>query len=95
MPSPPPRHVHEPAPEALAFRFQDGTSARSLAEFAQRLQAATPSTVWYHRDHFAPWLSDVVLDEPLARRVAYFAESAPDPEVFREIVLDLVAKRLS
>lgn len=94
VPSPPPRYVTEPAPEPLGFRFDTGATARSLAEFHERLREAPPQTVWYHRAHFVPWLREVVGDDPLARRVEAYAQDARDAQVLQEILADLVRARV-
>lgn len=79
--------------EPLAFRFQHGPSARSLVEFRDVLRGAPVDVVWYHRLHFVPWVRDVLQDEPLARRLEAFAEEGPAPDVYRDIVAGLVARR--
>jgi hypothetical protein len=95
IPQPYPAHAFEPAPEAQAFRFQSGTFARSLAELEERLASEGPFVVWYHRDHFPPWLRDVGGDAPLARRFAQFAAESPEPEALRAILSGLVRTRLA
>jgi len=95
MPSPLPRFAFSPASEDQAFRFQSGATARSLEEFAARVASEPDSVVWYHRSHFAPWVRDVVGDVPLSRRFEYYAQQAPAPDVFREIVATLSHQRLS
>lgn len=95
IPSPPPQHVESPAPEALAFRFRTGEAARSLREFREALARVDAGTVAYHRAHFVPWLREVLRDDPLARRVESYAEEPRDAAVLREILLDLVDRRLA
>lgn len=94
VPSPPPRHVRDPAPADLAFRFRDGGHAGSLVELCERLRSMADDDAWFHRDHLAPWIRGVLRDEPLALRVAAYAQEAPSPAVFRELVADLAAARL-
>lgn len=84
----------EPVPEERAFFFQHGARAQSLAEFADALEAAVPEVVWFHRDHFAPWLREVVQDVPLARRFETYAAAGGDPGVYRETVARLVRRRV-
>jgi len=86
--------TEEPIPEAQGFRFQHGAVARSLEEFRAVVAQAPAEAVWYHREHFAPWLREVVRDLPLARRLESYAAAPPAPDVYREVVLDLVARRL-
>ena len=95
VPSPPPRHVREPAPDPLGFRFRSGESARSLEEFEAALRRAPADALMFHREHFVPWLRDVVRDDPLARRVESYAQEARDGELLREILVDLVGRRLA
>lgn len=94
IPSPPPRHVRDAAPDHLAFRFQSGEVARSLAEFGTHLRGAPATSVWFHREHFVPWLREVLGDDPLARRVEAYASDARDAEVLRELLVDLVDARV-
>ena len=94
QPSNVPRHARVPAAEEQAFVFQSGERARSLVELADALGRAPASVVSFHRDHFAAWLTNVVGDEPLARRFTYYARAAPEPDVLRETLRDLVAARL-
>lgn len=93
----PPGHERSPrdevAPE-LAFRFQHGPEARSLAQMRDVLLGAPASVAWYHRGHYAAWVREVLRDDPLARRFEGYAEHAPDADVYREIVLELVERRL-
>lgn len=94
VPRPLPAHAFVPAPEAQAFRFQSGGSARSLEELHARLAEAPAGVVWYHREHFPSWLRDVVGDDPLARRFAAYAAQAPHAESLRETLVGLVRFRL-
>ncbi|GEM_PF-4565881 len=94
IPEPPPRHVRDDAPDAEAFRFSDGQTASSLAGLVEALSRATPTVVGYHREHFVPWLRDVVGDEPLARRFAYYAQAGGEPDVLRETLVALGRARL-
>lgn len=80
-------------PEERGFRFQHGALARSLPEFRDVLANAPAGVVSYHRGHFAAWVRDVLRDEPLARRLEHYATEAPDADVYRETVLELVARR--
>lgn len=87
---------HEPpveVPEEFGFRFQHGPVARSLREFASALKQAPTSVVHAHRAHYPPWVRDVLHDEPLARRLEQYAEGGPAPDVYRDIVVSLVARR--
>ena len=93
VPSPPPRFVNEPMPDAQAFRFRSGALARSMSEFREQLERVDRETLWYHRGHFTPWLREVLGDDPLARRVDDYASEARDVEMLREVLVDLVAKR--
>lgn len=95
IPTPPPRHVVDPTDEQHAFRFQSGETSRSLSDFHAHLASVPASVLWYHRSHFAPWLRHVLGDDPLARRVASFADEARDAEMLRELLRDLVAARLA
>lgn len=79
--------------EALAFRFQHGVLVRSLREFLDALRVAPVEVVWYHRGHYPAWVRDVLREEPLARRLEAYAESGPAPDVYRDIIADLVANR--
>lgn len=94
-PTPAPRHAWENAPEELAFRFSDGAAARSLAELARAIRHVPAATVWYHREHFAPWIAGVVGDEPLARRFEHYSRAGGDAEVLRDTLADLVETRLA
>lgn len=82
------------APER-AFRFQTGETAASLPELVAVLRHAPPDTVWFHREHFAAWLREVVRDEALARRFEFYARHPPQPEMLRDILADVVATRVS
>lgn len=84
----------DPAPVENAFRFNDGSSARSLEEFHARLGALSLDLVGYHRDHFEAWVREVIRDEPLALRIGDYARARPEPATFRDIVADLVSGRL-
>lgn len=86
----------EPTPvrEELAFRFRHGPAARSLPEFHALLATAPPEAVHFHREHFAPWLRDVLGEAPLARRFEQYAEAGAEPGVLRETLVALVARRL-
>lgn len=95
IPKPSPAHAFAPAPEAQAFRFQSGSMARSLVELEARLSSEAAGVVWYHRDHFPPWLRDVVGDAPLSRRFAQFASELPEPEALRSILVGLARTRLA
>lgn len=81
-------------PEERGFRFQHGPVARSLEEFRAHLADAPAQAVFYHREHFAPWLREVLHELPLARRLEAYVAAPPAPDVYKEIVVDLVAKRL-
>lgn len=80
-------------PEEMGFRFQHGPVATSLRDFANALAQAPTSVVHYHRAHYPPWVRDVLGDEPLARRLEQFAQESPAPDVYRDIVVSLVARR--
>lgn len=88
------RHVSDPAPEEAAFRFSDGSRAASLEEFHARLQSAPADLVAHHRDHYEAWVRDIIRDEPLALRIGAYAEARPEPTTLRDILLDLVGRRL-
>lgn len=94
LPRSPPPHAFEPARDEQAFRFRSGASARSLAELEERLREAPPDVVAYHRQHFAPWLREVVGDEPLSRRFEALAEEGAAPDVLRDALCGLVRARL-
>lgn len=85
----------EPVAPELGFRFQHGPLARDLAEFRDVLSTAPSSVVFYHREHFAPWLRDVLREVALARRFEGYHSTPPAPDVYREIALELVARRLA
>lgn len=89
-----PTNTLTPFPEALGFRFQHGPVARSLGEFRDILEAAPVQAVWYHREHYAAWLREVVRDLPLARRFEAYASTPPAPDVYRDLALSLVTRRL-
>jgi hypothetical protein len=80
-------------PPERGFRFQHGPLACSLEEFRIAIAQAPVEVVHYHREHFVPWVRDVLGDEPLARRLEAYAESGAAPDVYREIVVDLVGRR--
>lgn len=88
------RHVSDPVPDEQAFRFQNGAAARSLVEFRDALAASPTWLAWYHREHFVPWVRDVLGDAPLARRIEHYAETGGDPELFRETLRDLATRRI-
>ena len=54
-----------------SFRFCDGSEARSLSEFRERLAALEEDSFRHHandhRNDFSAWLKDVVGDERLAQ----------------------------
>lgn len=85
--------TNEPVPEERGFRFRHGPVARDLAQFCAILAAAPADVAFYHREHFAPWLRDVLHELPLARRLEAYAQAPPAPDVYREIVLDLASRR--
>lgn len=89
-----PRHALEPVDEDRAFRLTSGGAARSLADLAGELRRAPSGAVWFHREHFVPWVRDVVGDEPLARRMDAYARSGADPDVLRDVLADLVSVRV-
>lgn len=93
VPSPPPRVV-EPVDEGLAFRFSNGATARSLVELEGVLRAAPPGVVWFHREHFVPWVRDVLGDEPLARRFEHYAAAHAAPDALKDVLADLVETRV-
>jgi hypothetical protein len=95
VPVPAPRFVRREAPEAQAFVLQDGQRARSLAQLVDALSRAAPGVAWYHREHFVPWLRDVVGDEPLARRFEFYARAGGDPEILRDTLVALGRARLA
>jgi hypothetical protein len=95
VPDPAPRFARQDAPETAAFVMQDGQRVHSLAQLVETLQRASPGVAWYHRDHFVPWLREVLRDEPLARRFEHFARMGGDPEVLRETLLALARARLA
>lgn len=82
-------------PEERGFRFQHGPVARSLVEFRAHVAAAPPQAVFYHRAHFVPWLRDILHELPLARRLEAYVAAPPAPDVYKEIVLDLLDGRLA
>lgn len=88
------RHVSDPVSDEQAFRFQNGASARSLVEFRDAIAGSPAWVAWYHREHFVPWVRDVLGDEPLARRLEHYAEAGGEAELFRETLVDLAARRL-
>ena len=94
IPTPPPAHALAPLPDEKAFRFTSGASARNLADLADALRSAPAGTVWFHREHFVPWVRDLVGDEPLARRMEHYAREGGDPDVLRDTLADLVATRV-
>lgn len=81
-------------PEDRGFRFQHGPLACSLSEFATALAQAPTGIVYYHREHYVPWVRDVLGDSPLARRLEAYAMAPPAPDVYRETILELVRTRL-
>ena len=81
------------ASEERAFRLQSGGAARSVEELAKRLEEAPAAVAWYHREHFASWVRDVLQDAPLARRLEAFA-GTPDAEAYRDVVLGVLRTRL-
>lgn len=85
---------NEIVPEERGFRFQHGPVARSLLQFRAIVAEAPPHVVFYHREHYAAWLRDILHELPLARRLEAYAQTPPAPDVYREIVLDLVARRV-
>lgn len=93
-PSPPPRHALAPVKEEVAFRLQSGAVARSLEELALRLGEAPASVAWYHREHFASWVRDVVGDASLARRLEDLA-ATPDADAYRDALLGVLGTRIS
>ncbi|MEA3201004.1 MAG: hypothetical protein QOE90_2432 [Thermoplasmata archaeon] len=94
VPVPAPRFVREEAPEAQAFVLHDGRRARSLAQLVDVLAGSPAALAAYHREHFAPWLRDVVGDEPLARRFDFFARQGGDPDALRETLVALGRARV-
>lgn len=80
-------------PAERGFRFQHGPVALNLREFRTALAQAPASVAFYHREHYAPWLREVVGDLPLARRIEAYVADPPAPEVYRELLVDLVARR--
>lgn len=82
-------------PEELGFRFQHGPLARSLSEFASAIAQAPTSVVYYHREHYVPWMRDVLHETKLARRLEGYAAAPPAPDVYREILVDLLRARLA
>lgn len=95
IPDPPPRFVRQEAPDEAAFALQDGQRARDLEQLVDALARASPSVVWYHREHFVPWLRDVVGDAPLAARFAHYAAAGGDAEILRETLVGLGRARLA
>lgn len=81
-------------PDEQGFRFQHGPVARSHREFATALAQAPTSVVFYHREHYVPWVRDVLQDAPLARRLDAYLSSPPAPDVYRDFVVELVRKRV-
>jgi hypothetical protein len=90
----PVRHVTEPTAPEQAFRFENGAVASTLVEFHERLADVPARTLDYHRTHFAPWVREVVRDEPLALRLESYGESGADAETLRDVLRDLVGARL-
>lgn len=90
-----PTKPDELVPEERGFRFQHGPVARNLTQFRAIVAEAPPQAVFYHREHFAAWLRDVLHELPLARRLEGYVATPPAPDVYREIVLDLLARRLT
>lgn len=88
------RHVTEPTPPELAFRFANGAVAASLAEFHARLGDLPADVVHHHREHYAAWVRDILRDEPLALRLEAYGSSGADAEALRDVLNDLVGKRL-
>lgn len=84
--------MHTVAPPEQAFRLQNGASARSIEELEARLREAPPGVAWFHREHFGPWVRDILHDDGLARRLQAFA-STPDGDAYRDIVLGLLRAR--
>lgn len=82
------------APPEQAFRLQNGATARSLEELEARLREAPAGVAWFHREHFGPWVRDILRDDGLARRLDAFA-STPDGDAYQDIVLGLLRARLS
>lgn len=85
--------MSEPVTDARAFRLHSGGLARSLDELEARLAESPAHVAWYHREHFAPWVRDVLGDAPFARRLEAFA-ATPDADAYRDIVLGLLRTRL-
>jgi hypothetical protein len=94
VPTPAPPHALAPVAEERAFRFSNGASARSLAELADALRAVPEGVVWFHREHLVPWVRDVVGDEPLARRMDFYAREGGEPDTFRDLLADLLGTRV-
>lgn len=94
IPTPVPPHALAPVPEERAFRFSNGASARSLAELADVLRQVPEGVVWYHREHLVPWVRDVAGDEPLARRLEFYAREGGEPDAYRDLLADLLGARV-
>jgi hypothetical protein len=94
VPTPLPAHALAPVPEERAFRFSNGASARSLAELAGVLRGVPAGVAWFHREHLVPWVRDVVGDEPLARRLDFYAREGGEPDAFHDLLADLLATRV-
>ncbi len=88
------RFTFEPCPEEVAFRFRDGTTARSLSEFRAELARLPAADLHHHRLHFEHWLRDILGDSPLAARVRTYGAGDMPPPTFRDVLVDLVDRRL-
>lgn len=84
----------QPCDPAVAFRFQDGRTARSLRELAEAIDASPLPVVDVHRTHFHHWIRDVVRDEPLAREVERLGAGALRGEAVRAALVRTVRDRI-
>jgi hypothetical protein len=77
------RFAHDPCPDELAFRFQNGARARSLDELRRTLATVPADVVQFHKDHFQQWVRDILLDPALAERIQAEGQRARDGEQLR------------
>ncbi len=99
------RHRHKylraPLPETKRFYFKDssgrylGQAAASLWEFREALNALPVDSLSHHlsRGDFERWISNVLHDDELARRVRKIDSRDLQGEILREALLKVVAER--
>lgn len=89
------RRALTPCAGSDAFRFADGATVRDLNELRHAIASKSASLVQHHREHYAPWIQQILGDPALARKVERLAgRRSMENETYKVELLTVLDERL-